>query len=209
MPCDFPRTGWRVPPGVWPWAVQCLPWVRIFPQLLFNPAGLGVYRRSDLLFSPSFRIFGTNTQYLDESANALASNFGMASTGFVFAKVLTEKDDEGREVEKTRGFKGFGISLGFSQVSNYNQSRELSAYNDESSITQFFSDQAQGLTNADLAGTNTYAGLGWAAGVFFTDTTGIPGRWLPAVKNGDTQQAFRISETGRKKRLDSGLWRKC
>ena len=169
-----------------------------FSSTFLNPAGLGLYRKSDLLFSPSFRIFSTQTDYLNENANTLASNFGFANAGFTYGKVLTEKDDEGKVVEKKKGFKGFGLSLGFSQVANYNQSRELSAYNDESSITQFFTDQAQGLTNVELSGTNSFAGLGWAAGVFFTDTTGIPGRWLPAVKNGDIQQAFRITESGRK-----------
>ena len=55
-----------------------------------NPAGLGFFNRSEVVFTPSFNGLSTNATYVDQSRDLTDNNIGITNFGFVYSK---PKDD--------------------------------------------------------------------------------------------------------------------
>lgn len=86
-----------------------------FSVISNNPAGIGMFRGSELSFSPTFTFSGIDTRLINESQNIFESSssrkFLMANFGMVFAS-------QPRNVSK---FKTFNFGLGFNQLINFNE----------------------------------------------------------------------------------------
>lgn len=55
-----------------------------------NPAGLGFYNRSSVVFTPTFSYVGTNTNYEGASADAFNTRFNISNFGIVFNNTKDE-----------------------------------------------------------------------------------------------------------------------
>ncbi len=51
-----------------------------------NPAGLGFYNRSEVVFTPSFNGLSTNASFADQSKDLIDNNFGITNFGLVYSK---------------------------------------------------------------------------------------------------------------------------
>lgn len=88
-----------------------------FGNLTSNPAGLGLYRKSEVTFSPGIglgtgrgRLVGSNNMALSEDKNS----FHIANLGGVFTNRLADNDDHS-------DWRGGSFAIGFSRLADFNE----------------------------------------------------------------------------------------
>lgn len=110
-----------------------------FGALSGNPAGLGVYRKSEFVLSPALLLTNINSTLNGGSENkANNAHFGIENIGFVFYKGYNNKK-----------LKSFNFAAGINRLVNFNRTVE---YNGTTggSIVNSFVDDSQGLFESDL-----------------------------------------------------------
>lgn len=167
-----------------------------FTSTSLNPAGLGLYRRSEFMLTPTVRLVGNNSNYLDGEAQANYGRFGFSNVGYVFADRVAKwnRETHMRE-EATKGLKSYAFSVGFNQLAALGRKTEIGAFNNDNSITEYFAGQAQGLGIADVEADNGIAGQAWWA--YAIDSSGPAGNYIGAANGGKVQQDITMSEIGR------------
>lgn len=154
-----------------------------------NPAGLGLYQFSDFTVTPTFRLINNNSSFLGNNSTDKQTPFTFANLGYAY-HAKTEKQDE------EKGLKGITFGIGYNQLDNYNRSIYTAATNTHSSLTDFFVQQANGTSPANLD-PNSYAGLAYNA--FLIDTQDLSHtQYYPLVNNGNIYQSVNLAQSGRK-----------
>jgi hypothetical protein len=167
-----------------------------FSATSLNPAGLALYRKSDFMVTPALRLIDNKSTYLDQTATNGYSRFGFSNVGYVYADRIAKWNPETRTREEAqKGLKSYAFSIGFNQIAQLGRRTEVSAYNTQSSITEYFASQANGYTAAELDIDNGYAGQAWWA--YAIDTSGQDGNYIGAAEGGEVQQTLLMTELGR------------
>jgi hypothetical protein len=116
-----------------------------FGAIQQNPASLGIYRKSEFVFSPGFYLIGSETDVLNsDSASLLNSNsthLAIDNIGMVFASKLNQRSKNtfnvaigfNRLAKFNRTFEYSGVTLGsigtrFAELANGKQPNELNNY---------------------------------------------------------------------------------
>ncbi|MBX3102380.1 MAG: hypothetical protein KF690_07730 [Bacteroidetes bacterium] len=110
-----------------------------YTSATLNPAGLGVYRGSDIQLSPYFNVASSSADYLSGTSSDGRVMPGIGSLGFVFHKKVGEE-----------GLKSWSIGFGYNQLGNYLRRASAQGRNNDNSMTQWMADQANGIPEADL-----------------------------------------------------------
>jgi long-subunit fatty acid transport protein len=133
-----------------------------FTSATLNPAGLGLFQRSEITFSPALQFFNTNSSLWGQSNRATMSNFSIPSMGFVLHSNTRNK----------RGIVNWAFGFGFNQLNQFRREVDASGYNPYHSISTYFSQIAQGERMNDLlqrgGGSNSAAASDLAAIAFNT-----------------------------------------
>lgn len=110
-----------------------------FGSLSSNPAGLGVYRKSEFVISPALLLTNINSVLNEEgSSTANNSHFGLENIGLVFYKGYDNKK-----------LKSFNFAAGINRLVNFNRRVEYNGTT-PGSIVNSFVDDSQGLFLEDL-----------------------------------------------------------
>ncbi|MDQ3393280.1 MAG: long-chain fatty acid transporter, partial [Bacteroidota bacterium] len=112
-------------------------------NIMSNPAGLGLFNRSEISFSPSVGFQNSTSQFLNNSTEAFTSNFGIDN----FAIVFNRSKDAVTEGEWRGG--SFGIS--FSRINNFNNEFQYMANLPETSIIDYFLDASFGILENQIS----------------------------------------------------------
>lgn len=107
-----------------------------------NPAGLGVYRSSELSFSPSFYWVNTAADYKGSITEDSRLRLNVGSLGYVSAITRNRK----------RGFVGASFAFGYNTLANYNSRSTMLGVNNSSSLLDDFTWRA----NADPENLNVF-----------------------------------------------------
>lgn len=107
-----------------------------FSSLSINPAGIGVYRHSKVMLTPTLSINGAQSTYLNNKDNDHNSKVGLSNLGVVFAHSAT-----GREYEQS-DWKAYAIGIGYNRLADFNSAITYSGINTQSSITDVMSEDA-------------------------------------------------------------------
>lgn len=168
-----------------------------FSATSLNPAGLGVYRRSELEFTPSFRSARTESEMLNASQEESRVNLGISNLGYVYYGERQAFNTDSRRTEsKTSGFKSFGLGIGYNQIANFSRNTDVTGFNAQSSITDYFAAQANGTNVNDLYDQRSYAAMAFDA--YMIDTaSGSLTDYFGAAQGGQINQRYRAAETGR------------
>jgi hypothetical protein len=167
-----------------------------FSATSLNPAGLGLYRKSDFMFTPGLRLVHNQSQYLGNSNDINYSRFGFSNVGYVYTDRIAKWNRETRtRDEAEKGLKSYSFSLGFNQLGQFGRNTKVSGYNRNSSITDYFAAQANGLSVAEIEASNGLPTQAWYA--YAIDTSGSDGYYTGAAAGGQVQQSIDISEVGR------------
>jgi hypothetical protein len=167
-----------------------------FSSAYLNPAGLGLYRKSEIMASASLRIIQNDLTYLDQSSPNGYNRFGISNFAYVYADKVAKWNRETRMREEAKtGLLSYTLSLGFNQLGQFGRNTNISAYNTKSSITEYFASLANGQSVSEIEQDNGYPGQAWWA--YMIDTSSTDGNYIGAANGGNVQQQVQMSEVGR------------
>src|SRR5271156_1205835 len=125
-----------------------------FSSVSVNPAGLGIYRSSEFTFTPSLRINGTSSDYLNTTTGDNNSHANINSFGLVFTSAAKGKR-YGR-----RNWKAVSFAIGMNRVADFNQSYTYQGENKSSSGSLAFESDAN-LNSATAGSSSASNSLGY------------------------------------------------
>lgn len=148
-----------------------------------NPAGLGMFNRSEITFTPGYSSYKTNASYLGETENASYSRLTIPGISGIFHMPM----------QKGGGFISGSLGISLTRTNDFNQSTRFHGRNRNTSIIDSFIDNAYGATTAQFDdgnyNYNTPTGLAYynyligptslldppgPEDEYFTDVKGIP-----------------------------------
>lgn len=145
---------------------------------LSNPAGLGMYNRSDLNISPLVSLQNASGDYLGQTTNTNSSQFSIAHAGIA---LQSNPEYESNFLSGT-----FAITL--TRINDFTGSYMISGTNNNTSIIDAYIDQANGATTDQFGGNDlpSLAYFNYLLGprnildpsepddMYFTDVIGVP-----------------------------------
>lgn len=124
-----------------------------FSSLSVNPAGIGIYRRSEMNITPSLYINGISSQYSGNTTTGNTTHFNFNNFSLVFTNA-----PKGRAYDR-RNWKSVSFAFGMNRVADFNHDYNYSGINKTSSASQAFeSDANLNQGNDTIAGTLGYLG---------------------------------------------------
>lgn len=107
-----------------------------YSTALSNPAGLGMYNRSELTFSMATNFKDYQTSYLGSKTNSSDSKFNIPGFSLVlhFEPAIVP--------ENNKGFLGGSLGITFTRINDLNHQYNYSGTNSESSIIDYFINEA-------------------------------------------------------------------
>jgi hypothetical protein len=103
-----------------------------FSSLSINPAGIGVYRSSEIMFTPVLRLNSMNTNYLGSTSTESNTKLNLANFGIVFTTA-----PKGERYNQS-DWKAYSVGIGYNRVADFNTRGYYAGNNKESSITEAF-----------------------------------------------------------------------
>jgi hypothetical protein len=118
-----------------------------FSSLSINPAGIGLYRKSEFSFSPAIGGASTQSNYFGETNKDDKYQFSVSNFGLVFG---------GTKESKNNKWKGVAFGFGYNRLANFNNRIIVQGNNGSNSLTDVYLAEAQGTDPANLPafGTN-------------------------------------------------------
>jgi len=115
-----------------------------FSTLSTNPGGIGLYTKSEFIFTPGLYTGNSVSNYNGTQENSMNINLAMSNVGIVFAR-------EASESAKSRGWKNFQFGFGMNKQNIFNSTTNIQGSSTfQNSITNQWLNQAYGLTPGQL-----------------------------------------------------------
>jgi len=125
-----------------------------FSSALSNPAGLGMYNRSEFTISPALNFANTSASLLNQKTNDSKTTFHIPGFSLAFHN----------DYDKLTGFLGGTFAIGYTRTNDFNRNFSYGANNLDTSIIDYFLEQANGFpvsqfgSNGNLENTPTHLG---------------------------------------------------
>ncbi|MEY4281511.1 MAG: hypothetical protein RLZ39_923, partial [Bacteroidota bacterium] len=113
-----------------------------FGGLSANPAGIGLYRKSEFIFSPNLKINGTKATYQNNSSGTTTTKFNVNTLGLVFISKADENYHQSPWVST-------GFAIGYNRVNDFNVNYTYSGSNNSNSGSSYFSNGANNTNTID------------------------------------------------------------
>lgn len=105
-----------------------------FASALVNPAGMGMYRKSEFQFTPLLGYAKTEADYKAETNSDFKYQFALGSVSYVGTY------NSGKE----KGLVSASYGIGYSRQNNFNNNTYIRAINTNNSLSDYFMDFAEG-----------------------------------------------------------------
>ncbi len=167
----------------------------------YNPAGLGMYNRSDFSFTAGYGFTTNNATYLGNNASDTKTALMIPNIGVAF-----HAGQDG-----SNGIWGGTLGITFNRINDFNETLSYAGTNPDNSIIDYFISQANGSGtgqfNTSSSGYNTPTGLAYynyiigpqdilvppgPSDQYFTDVTGVPLQ-SELVKTAGAQNQWSLS----------------
>jgi hypothetical protein len=102
-----------------------------------NPAGLGMFNKSEFTFTPSIYTSKSSSQYFGTKTNDSKTSFNIPGLSFVFHWP--------NERENSVGFLGGTLGVSLTRTNNFNENYQITGVNNQNSIVNYFLDDANGV----------------------------------------------------------------
>jgi len=156
-----------------------------FTSLSQNPAGIGLYRKSEFTITPVLFSDNTTATYLGQQ-NTDNRNAGyLGNIGFVYAQSMHGK--AGPLVQLQYGF-------GLNQMSKFSNDMTISGFNNDNSLLNNYVDEVNYSGDPPSSWDDFGAGLAYDVNLIFYDS--IDNRWAADMENGGIQQTRFIESMG-------------
>lgn len=157
-----------------------------FTTLSVNPAGIGLFKSSEVSFSPSMFVGKTTSAYNGNSMDDLRYNFNLGHIGMVLSFPANQPKDK-------PGWRNIQVGFGLNRIQNYNNRILLKGKNENSSLLDSWVSYANGYTFDNLNGFDTQLGFD----TWLLDTIpGNPTRYKSAKPAGGVMQQKSIETSG-------------
>lgn len=132
--------------------------------LYTNPAGIGLYKTSELVLSPGFTFNNSRTTYRGSAATDSKSGFNYGPTGVVWGIPSYKANSK---------WKNVSVGLAISKAANFNSNIYATGENDQSSYSEKYLDQLinANATNPDEAAINFPYGASLGLNTYLLDPT--------------------------------------
>ncbi|MBU0763458.1 MAG: hypothetical protein KJ607_01345 [Bacteroidetes bacterium] len=165
-----------------------------FSCLSYNPAGIAVYRHSELTCTPALYFSRTNTTFQNTGFSDFRSNLNANNLGII-ATYTSGRDD---------GWTSVNFGFGMNRLNNYYNNFILKGTNNESSYVDMFADLAENHNADDLGNWNVADndfGAGLACMAYNTwlidpDTNVAGNRYVSNFKQYGQSQEKTVSQKG-------------
>lgn len=124
-----------------------------FSSLSINPAGMGVYKKSEISFSPTIYYSKNVNTYRGVESEDFKYNFNVGNFGIVLAAPLNSVASDKPQ------WKSVQFGFGMNRLANYNNNIAIEGNNSESSIIDAFVSKANGTPSQNLSAFDTQ--LAW------------------------------------------------
>ena len=158
-----------------------------FSSLSINPAGIGLYRSSELTFTPGFSVSNTGSTFYGNMEEDFNYDFNISNIGLVLAMNRSGQPGEA-------GFRGFQIGFGFSRLANFNNRSVYDGFNNHSSLMTQYLDIANAENNPLSPGNFDPFTTGLAWETFLLDT--LDGQFLVDMVSGGVYQRRETTTSG-------------
>jgi len=128
-----------------------------FSSLSVNPAGIGIYRSSEISVTPSLKMNSTSSDYSSITTGDNSTNFNFNNFGIILTNA-----PKGRRYDH-RAWKTVSFGFGMNRVADFNNSYTYSGQNSTSSGSQVFESDANKNPSGALSSTpsNTLGYMGY------------------------------------------------
>jgi len=170
-------------------------------NLLSNPAGLGLYQKSEISFSPGYSITSSGSTGTGSKTDASRNNLHVASFGIAFTNRKPDNDDS--------NWRSGTFALGINRVNNFNTTfRYTGSVDDQRSIFQRFREQRVDSTQIFKEDDNqSYETLdGLAYGALLTNINRLGRTVTPTLiqRAGAINQSETVTTSGSQTQYDLG-----
>lgn len=156
-----------------------------FSALSINPAGLGVYRSSEINFTPAFSYNETGSTYFGQTETDTKYSFQLSHAGMVLALPVGNQQNPG-------GWRFVNIGLGINQLNNFNNRWIAEGFNNTNSLMTDFVERAREAGSVErLSDYDT--GLAWDT--YLIDLDG-DGRFFVDMESGQVLQRQETNLSG-------------
>lgn len=158
-----------------------------------NPAGLGIYRSSELIITPGLLSIAADATYYGNTVHDNRYNFALNNAGLVFANVNAGKE------HATSGWVGGAFAITFNRLADFNSAVSYSGYNEGSSLLDTYTDFLNangGTATADVFNKDPFgAGLAWET--YLIDPMPFDStQYYSVISDGRVQQTKSITTDG-------------
>ncbi len=122
-------------------------------SLASNPAGLGLFTRSEFNLTSDFNMSDIKSEYLNQSSDSQKNRLGLNQAGAVFYSPLLRY--KGNDLQT--GWLSINYGIAYNKTNNFNSTIDYSGQNPKSSIADYISDIASSNLNAGDPSVNTNA----------------------------------------------------
>ncbi|MBL4655624.1 MAG: hypothetical protein JKY33_07365 [Bacteroidia bacterium] len=158
-----------------------------YGSLSINPAGIGVYRKSEFTFTPSMYTSLTNSRYQGRNYFESKYNFNFSNIGVVIT-YLYKDHKEAKEGDNKSGWVSSNIGFGINRVKNFHNRSYFEGLNTDNSIIDKYVQEANagtGILLDDLEDTSPFrADLAYAT-YLMDPTDSLGGTYFRAFSLGD------------------------
>ena len=121
-----------------------------FSSALSNPAGLGMYNRSEITFSPAFNNFNTDSKHLGTKSSDSKSVFNIPGLSYVH-----------HMPQDNNGFYGGAFGVSMTRINDFNTAFQYRGTDQNSSIIDYFMESATGFDSDNIGSRDIRTGLGY------------------------------------------------
>lgn len=159
-----------------------------FSAVSINPAGLGIYRSSEVIVSPGFANYNAGSNFFGNTTEENKYDFYLGNASVVFSSV--------KENKTTDGWVGGNFGIGYNKLANYSSEVYYSGFNNSSSLLDVYANHLNGVNPSSAFSADPFgAGLAWETYLLNPnpdDTT----TYYSVVNGGNIQQSKFVSTSG-------------
>lgn len=156
-----------------------------FSVLSTNPAGIGIYKRSEFTGGININIAKGESTFSGLMNDDIKTGFNFPNVGIVFSGDIANNTEQPE-------WKNIQFGFGVNRLSNFNNCMSIRGHNPFSSIIDVYGSYAQGVRYSDLNKYDTKL----AFDTYLLDTLGGPASYIQAVSGGVLQQKEVTSSGG-------------
>jgi len=149
-----------------------------------NPAGIGVYRRSEISFSPAYYAANTTSYYLGNATDDTRYNFNIGHLGMVFTGRSRQQDKP--------GWKNWNFGIVYNRLDNYQTETFYQGFNTENSLLDYY---VQTAGNKDPDALDQFYEY-QAYQTYLINPDSLTGYYTSAIPEGDVMQRRTATTRG-------------